>query len=132
MPWTIAEEEWEGPRLHGLERVIEDEAEAVAAFDRLDGRHKTQMTLEDPSAVLCVGGGLNGRYVLFVGLNRDESLFTLVDPQPAGAAEVELTVGGQAGVYAARHCVDRPLALAAVRYFFRYGVPDPSLTWENG
>ena len=75
-----------------------------------------------------VGGG-NGKCVVYMTFDN-EAFQYVVDPSKSNKDE-NLTVGGQAGSYPARLCVDINTALKAAQTFAEHGVMETSIVWER-
>ena len=82
--------------------------------------------------MLSIGGGNEGRYVADVAVNIDEEFYNLVDPGRREDETLRVVVGGQAGAYPARQCVDLDSVLEAGRCFAEGGKLSDSLSWKKG
>ena len=100
------------------------------AIRELDGKSKTLATLAtDSEAYLTIGGGEAGKYLVTVTF--DNLVFYNLVNTVANEEEIEsILVGGQAGDYPAKMCVDLPSCLLAARTFTHSGELDPLLSWE--
>jgi hypothetical protein len=101
------------------------------AVRSLNGADRTLLVVELPSgATITVGGGPD-RFVVEVAGNENDR-WNVLDPRsPEG--RVDLVVGGEVVDAPARLCVDREVALEAVRTFVsENGARSPRLQWTLG
>jgi hypothetical protein len=119
---------WDGPR-RGESTVRNPSWELVErAIRQLDAnRHTCLSLLGENNHELVVGGG-NGHFVLIANLDEDTHLTALDEDKPK--EEIELTVGGQTGVYTAQMIWDEETALRVVSIFYQLNRLDPLLTWS--
>ncbi|MEA5618473.1 hypothetical protein VB711_11590 [Cronbergia sp. UHCC 0137] len=127
----------------------------------LDGKSKTLVSLEaDDESYMMIGGGNNGQYIVTATLDHEifYSLLHPVDYEVAKsdtsvkkinlsifyqalintnsnninfANEKKLVVGGQAGNYSEKICVNLPQCLIASITFAESGELEPLFTWEQ-
>ena len=103
--------------------------EIDSAICALNADDKTLVSLTAGDAgVMLIGGG-NGQYLVTV-IYSDAIHFTAGKPE-MNPKEVELTVGGQTGIYSSNQIVDLASALHAARCYFDYGIRDPKLEWTE-
>ena len=103
--------------------------EIDSAICALNADDKTLISLTAGDAgVMLIGGG-NGQYLVTV-IYSDEIHFTAGKPE-MNPKEVELTVGGQTGIYSSNQIIDLASALHAVRCFVDSGIRDPKLEWTE-
>lgn len=153
----ISSDEWDetGHHYEPREVVSPSAADVEAALHRLEGRRWTVVTLEaSDERYMGIGGGTDGRYLVFVagpehgigpttatspgdGANEessDDTVFVLLAPNaeniPA-TAEAHLFIAGEETIHPLRHCVDLTTALHAAHTYAAHGSLDPSLTWER-
>ncbi|VWB48503.1 hypothetical protein BLA6863_02199 [Burkholderia lata] len=81
---------------------------------------------------MTIGGGNDGRYVVFIASSFDAELLSLTTPEAPMEEAIELVAGGQRGSYPAQECVDRMTTAKAVAYFVSSGLADPQLCWQVG
>ncbi|KVH53991.1 hypothetical protein WS89_28560 [Burkholderia sp. MSMB1072] len=130
---TVIEEMTIGNRSHVTEAPCDDSARAIAAVERLNGRDCSTVAFDASDAtVMTIGGGHDGRYVVFIASEIDAALLTLTTPEAPADETIELVAGGQRGTYPARQCVDRATAAQAATYFVSTGGADPRLCWQPG
>jgi hypothetical protein len=99
---------------------------------RLDGKARTLVTIhggDRQDTYIGVGGGADGKYVVYIGY-ANERFFTLLDPD-APPGKVSMVTGGQRGEFEARKCAARPAMLQAVRTFAMTGERDAALRWSR-
>jgi Immunity protein Imm1 len=100
------------------------------AIRKLDGKSKTLVTLgADDEYYMSIGGGEFGKYIVNVTFDN-VSFYNLVEPSKPDARE-KLVVGGQAGNYSAKMCVNLDTALLAAQTFTISGELEISLSWEE-
>jgi len=129
----VIEETYIGNRSHVTEARCDSVAQAIAAVDRLNGRDRSTVAFESSDGVvMTIGGGNDGRYVVFIASSLDAVLLNLTTPEAPMEETIELVAGGQRGSYPARECVDRVKAAKAVAYFVSSGRADPQLCWQAG
>jgi Immunity protein Imm1 len=122
-------ENWESDRNNGLLKEAKDWTEVETAIRELDGHHRTLVTLEtEGEAHMSVGGG-NGRYFVYTTFDN-ENFNYLVNRANSDQTET-LVIGGQAGIYPAKSCVDLTTTLKAVKAFAELGAMERSVSWER-
>lgn len=127
----LIEERRQGERAAVSERADPSDAELLAALDQLNGAEFSSIALvTEDETVMAIGGG-EGAYVVSITLDDDARIYTLVDPAKSEDHDQDVVVGGQSGSYQQYQCVDRELALAAVRHFQQAGEPSPELQWVS-
>lgn len=113
------------PSWENIEKIIVD----------LNGINKTEVTIGgnyDDGFYMCISGGANNRYVVYISYD-DEELFYFLKNLEGDANKTEyLVTGGQQGQFKSNECVSRNVALKAAKYFFSNIKPDPELDWEEG
>jgi len=122
-------EDWIGNQNRGCVKQVHSWQEIESAIRKLDGHHKTLVTLEtDSETHMAVGGGL-GKYVVYLTFDN-ESFHYLVDPAKLDIEE-SVIVGGQEGIYPAKSCVDLNTTLKAAKAFAEFGTMEKSVVWEK-
>jgi hypothetical protein len=122
-------EDWIGNQNRGCVEAVHSWQEIESAIRKLDGHHKTLITLEtDSETHMAVGGGA-GKYVVYLTFDN-ESFHDLVDPSKLDMDEFVI-VGGQEGVYSAKSCVDLKTTLKAAKAFAELGTMEKSVIWEK-
>ncbi|KAG8150167.1 Imm1 family immunity protein [Burkholderia catarinensis] len=117
-----------GNRSHVTEARCDDPAQAIAAVERLNGRDRSTVVFDaNDATVMTIGGGNDGRYVVFIASEIDAALLNLTTPEASADETIELVAGGQRGRYPARQCVDRATATQAAACFVSTGGADPRL-----
>lgn len=131
------------------------------AICELDGKVKTLVSLEaDDQSYMMIGGGNDGQYLVTATLDNEifYSLLHPIDDEPStsdtsvekinlsifyqalikaknnntnSANEQRLVVGGQAGNYSEKICVNLPQCLIAAITFAESGELEPLFTWEE-
>lgn len=123
-------EDWQGNQNRGTVQIVESWHQIEAAINQLDGQRKTLLTLETEGEThMAIGGGGNGQYVVYVTFDN-ESFHYVVEPANA-SQEQTLIVGGQAGDYPRKLCVDKAAAIQAAKTFAERGTMDGSVCWEQ-
>ncbi|ALX13165.1 hypothetical protein P350_17265 [Burkholderia cepacia JBK9] len=129
----VIEETTVGSRSHVTEAPCDDTAQVIAAFERLNGIDRSTLVFDASDAtVMTIGGGNDGRYVVFIASEIDAVLLNLATPEAPADETIELVTGGQRGGYPAQQCVDRATATQAAVYFVSTGGADPRLCWQTG
>ncbi|MDN7853000.1 MULTISPECIES: hypothetical protein [Burkholderia] len=68
---TVIEQTTVGNRSHVTEVTRDDPAQAIAAVERLNGRDRSTIAFDASDAtVMTIGGGHDGRYVVFIASDR--------------------------------------------------------------
>ncbi|QLE58888.1 Imm1 family immunity protein [Nostoc sp. TCL26-01] len=131
------------------------------AICELDGKSKTLVSLEaDEQSYMMIGGGNDGQYIVTVTLDNEnfycllhpidyelsksdtsvkkinlsifyQALITAKSNNTNSANEQRLVVGGQAGNYSEKICVNLPQYLIAAITFAESGELEPLFTWEE-
>ncbi len=100
---TVIEETIIGNRSHVTEAPCDDPAQAIAAIERLNGRDRSTVAFDaSDTTVMTIGGGHDGRYVVFIASEIDAALLNLTTPETPADETIELVTGGQRGSYPAR------------------------------
>jgi len=119
-------EDWQGNQNKGSVQLAKDWQQIEAAINQLDGNHRTLVTLEaEGETHMAIGGG-EGKYLVYLTFNN-EQFYYLIEPSYPDLEE-SLVVGGQAGIYPAKLCVDKDKALKAAKTFAELGIMDKSVT----
>lgn len=105
--------------------------ELSQAIDRLGeaGRSMILLAGEEEVPHLCIGGGKNGEYILYV-MHADGKCYAAVDPE-GGEEPVAILVGGDLKEFPARMCVGEATVLRAAKTFYRTGDLDESVAWSD-
>ncbi|MBP2656283.1 MAG: hypothetical protein H6Q73_3852 [Firmicutes bacterium] len=105
-----------------------------SAIRALDGKVRTQVVIGDgDEGSMCIGGGNDGLYNVFVTIDDNESFYTLIDAAKSKAGTVQLATGGQVEVFAEYTCIELAKVLRAAKAFAEKGKMDAALEWEfNG
>ncbi|MCA7954036.1 hypothetical protein LGM43_27575 [Burkholderia seminalis] len=79
---TVIEQTTVGNRSHVTEVTCDDPAQAIAAVERLNGRDRSTIAFDASNAtVMTIGGGHDGRYVVFIASEIDAALLNLTAPE---------------------------------------------------
>jgi|ERR1043166_2231857 hypothetical protein len=120
--WTSSEfdsREIREPDWHSVEAAIRD----------LDGENKTLVKLiAGNDHELLIGGG-GGKYVITGTYGEDEHMSARNDARTG--QELELTIGGQTGIYPAELIWGLETALQAAQVFWRTNEFDAMLPWSE-
>ena len=106
-------------------------SEIESAIRSLDGKRRTLLILGvgDPTPHMGIGGGGDGKYIVYV--TPDNLTFdTLIHPD-APPGKCLLVAGGQLGDYENRICVTLSETLAAANTYATTGGLESSLVWER-
>ena len=98
----------------------------------LDGLKHTQVifTDEEEDSLICIGGGNEGFYKVYITLDDNESFYDLVNPYGRNDKELHLVTGGQLGDLEEEICVTIDMVLLAAKTFCMEGVVEEDLTWN--
>ena len=108
--------------------------EIANLISALDGDQRTMVTFgnESEGFYMCIAGGADNRYIVYLSFDEEEVLYDLLNPEAENAENmVRLVTGGQEGLYPANSCVTYQMAMDAAEYFYHYQEPSPQLTWEK-
>lgn len=113
-----------------IENISWNDAENL--IKSLDGKKFTQVIFsnEQEDAFICVGGGNNGLYNVFITLDDNESFYDLINSNVTNNEIIQLVTGGQLGDFESFICVSIVEVLKAVKTFYEKGIPDESLVWK--
>lgn len=104
--------------------------DAIKAVANLDGKKRTEVSFFGGDRFLTVGGGNEGRYNIFIGVNIDQEFFNFINPSKSDE-EVTIVTGGQAGVLPSNEIASFEQVQEAVRHFMLTGEPSPALEWKH-
>ena len=98
----------------------------------LDGLKHTQVifTDEEEDSLICIGGGNEGFYNVYITLDDNESFYDLVNPYVRNDKVLHLVTGGQLGDFEEEICVTIDMVLLAAKTFCMEGVVEEDLTWN--
>ena len=98
----------------------------------LDGLKHTQVifTDEEEDSLICIGGGNEGCYNVYITLDDNESFYDLVNPYGRNDKVLHLVTGGQLGDFEEEICVTIDMVLLAAKTFCMEGVVEEDLTWN--
>jgi len=110
------------PSWEDVERII----------DMLDGIFVTQITMDNGNEdnYLCIGGGNDGLYNLFISENDNEIIHTLIKPNANSSLMHILVTGGQEGDFEDELCVTIDMAKQVAKKYYELGKKDDSFCWE--
>ena len=125
-------DEWENNVDIGgmIEDLTLDIAEKL--IKSLDGSKCTQVILsnEIDDAFICIGGGNNGFYNVFITLDDNESFYDLINPSGRHDNILKLVTGGQLGDFEEDICVTIDKVLLASKTFCMVGKVEETLKWK--
>lgn len=106
-----------------------NETDVENAVRSLGGPDRTFVSINprDGDTWMGIGGGRDGRYVVFI---QNEHYVMLVNEDADRDDEIELPICGQIDSWPRRHVVDLVQVLKAVKTFLETGRRDTSLIWE--
>lgn len=98
----------------------------------LDGLKHTQVifTDEEEDSLICIGGGNEGFYNVYITLDDNESFYDLVNPYGRNDKVLHLVTEGQLGDFEEEICVTIDMVLLAAKTFCMEGVVEEDLTWN--
>ena len=98
----------------------------------LDGLKHTQVifTDEEEDSLICIGGGNEGFYNVYITLDDNESFYDLVNPYGRNDKVLHLVTGGHLGDFEEEICVTIDMVLLAAKTFCMEGVVEEDLTWN--
>ena len=98
----------------------------------LDGLKHTQVifTDEEEDSLICIGGGNEGFYNVYITLDDNESFYDLVNPYGRNDKVLHLVTGGRLGDFEEEICVTIDMVLLAAKTFCMEGVVEEDLTWN--
>lgn len=99
----------------------------------LDGWNRTLVTFGsyDEGYYMAIGGGKNGKYIVYVSYDDEEKIYNLINQTGSEKELVELVVGGQQGNFPKRNCVSQDMVLSAAKNFFETQKIDQNMEWEE-
>jgi len=128
---TLVVTRMDGPEdaAEGMEKPTWRDIET--AIRRLNGDTCTLLMLGigEPVPHMGIGGGENGRYIVYATLDN-WTFHNLINPG-AAAGKSLLVAGGQRGDYANRQLVGLQEALRAAKTYAEAGQLDSTLVWEK-
>ena len=127
---NLTVENWVGNRNEGelIEAPTWEQIET--AIRELDGYQKTLVTLgANDDTYMAIGGGKARKYIAYITFDN-LSFYNLVDSSKSDDLEA-LVVGGQAGDYPTKMCVNWKTALKAAKTFTESGKLEQSVDWEK-
>lgn len=127
---NITLENWVGNKDKGNFIENPDWQEIETAILELNGKSKTLVALgADEETYMSICGGEAGKYIVNVTLDN-MSFYNLVNFSKSEQIE-RLVVGGQAGSYPAKMCIDLQTVLLAAKTFVELGKLEESVRWEE-
>lgn len=101
------------------------------AIEKLKGEEdgKTAVVLErDDLNYMLVGGGQNGKYVVFAQLKG--KMYAATNKYPVAKDALTLIVDGKKGTYPAKRCLNLEMVLEAAKHFADRGALAQVFNWE--
>jgi hypothetical protein len=122
-------DKWTGPRCQ--DTTVQEPAweEVEHAVLRLDANRYTCLSLLGINGVQLVIGGGGGQFVLTANLDDDTHLVAVDESKPKH--DIELTVGGQTGIYTAQMIWGQSTALSVARLFSESNELDARMRWTK-
>lgn len=98
---------------------------------KLDGQNTSEITIDngDEDNYLCIAGGNNGLFVLYVSLDDNEKFYNLLKPFSENKTN-RLITGGQWGDFEDRLCNNFESILEVAENYFRTGEISNKYEWE--
>jgi len=101
-----------------------------AAIRKLYGEKCTIVRLQGKGeAHMAIGGGANGRYIVYATFNNEEFFNLVSDDKTIGS--VLLFISGQEGVFPTETVVDVDLVYKTVKTFVEIGKLESDLQWKT-
>jgi hypothetical protein len=123
-------ENWQGNQNNISVKPVSNWLEIETAIKELNGFNQTLVTLETEAETHFAIGGGSGKYLAY--LTFDNENFSYLSDPSQGDQEETLIVGGQAGIYPAKFCINNlEIVLKAAETFAKYGRLEKSLIWES-
>lgn len=121
--------------LTDIEKCIElptwEEVEMV--INMLDGKNVTQVTMDNgiEDDYLCIGGGNNELYNVFISSNDNQMTNTLIKTHFNSTLVHKLVTGGQEGDFDDKICVSLKVVKCVAKKYYELGQADSSFEWEQ-
>lgn len=114
------------------EIVNPDWDDVVNIIKKLDGRYISEVTMDtgDEDNYLCVAGGNDGLFILYISLDDNSECHTLLNPCPVKSRINKLVTGGQIADYEDKICVGIETVLDVAEIYFRTGRISDKYDWE--
>ncbi|MDE6500705.1 MAG: hypothetical protein K2L10_01250 [Ruminococcus sp.] len=98
---------------------------------KLDGQNVSEITMDngDEDSYLCVAGGNNGLFILYIVLNDNSEFYNLLNPSPENKIN-RLVTGGQWGDFEDRFCNNLTSVIKVAENYFRTGEISDKYKWE--
>lgn len=122
-------EDWQGIQNKGSVQPVKEWQQIEVAIDQLDGNHRTLVTLETEGETHMAIGGGKGKYLVYLTFDNEQFHYAVEPSNPNG--DESLVVGGQEGVYPAKLCVNKDIAMKTAKTFAELGAMEKSVTWER-
>jgi hypothetical protein len=128
----MTESRYVGVNDEGTTLEIDDARIAMDAVERLNGRDRSLVLLDDRNGqCLMIGGGNDGRYVISFAINIDEEIYIAADGTQDRDTMLKVVCGGQSGIFSARNCMQQEAALEAAREFVETASRSSKVVWER-
>lgn len=117
-----------------FEKCIESPSweDTEVVINKLDGKNTTQICMDNGNEdnYLCIGGGNDGLYNVFVSENDNENIYTLINSDFQLSVMHKLVTGGQEGDFEDKICVPVQLAKTAAKRYYESGQLHDEYVWE--
>ena len=127
---TIIEEDLTNKNGEDIETTCTELPQVKQAIDAIDGKNKTAVILKkDGENLMIIGGGQNGKFIVTAHLKG--KAWHMANKFQVNKDPVELVVGGKAGTYAAKRCLNLEMVLEAAKHFADRGALAQTFDWET-
>lgn len=114
------------------EIIRPDWKDAENIIRKLDGVNISEITMDngDEDNYLCVAGGNNGLFILYISLDDNEKLYNLLNPFPENKTN-RLITGGQWGDFEDIYCNTLETVIDIAKTYFRTSEISGKYNWEE-
>ncbi len=98
----------------------------------MDGQLISQITMDngDEDNYLCIGGGNNGLFNLYISLDDNSKIYTLINSNPIKSKMNKLVTGGQEAYFEDYICVEIKAILEVAKFYYETGEVLDKYNWE--
>lgn len=122
----------DGKYFPSREIIRPDWNDAENIIRKLDGVNISEITMDngDEDNYLCVAGGNNGLFILYISLDDNEKIYNLLNPFPENKTN-RLITGGQWGDFEDIYCNNLESVIDVAETYFRTGEISGKYNWEK-
>lgn len=97
----------------------------------LDGINISEITMDngDEDNYLCVAGGNYGKFILYISVDDNEEIYSLLNPCPENRT-IQLVTGGQLSDFEDIYCNTLENVTDVAEHYFRTGEISDKYSWE--